>query len=170
MAYPFPFGYCQLSDVQARINAGSWDSTKTGAMPTQAQVNQFILEAATTIDVVLRKTGYFVPLRPVAGLAVLPPQVFTYLLTLNATLATGSVERTRHGSAEENEDTVSHYWIHLGDDLLARLEGGHDNLTIWGCDGDFPPIADQSKAVSMQINDPLTGIPSTPAFSRSMLF
>jgi hypothetical protein len=165
MGYPFPYGYCQISDVEARINAGSWDATRTGARPSVAQVDAFIGDGATQIDLTLGKRGYTIPLTPAVGQTI-SPLVFALLQQINAALATAAVERTRHGSEDENEDSNASYWMTWADDMLARLEDGADNLTIFGVAGTFEPQADQSLAVSMGSTYEADGTVSQPMFTR----
>jgi hypothetical protein len=142
-AYPYPFGYCGVEDVQARIVSGSWTPQKTGAWPNPQQVSDFILTGAVAIDTVLARSGYYVPLRPQVGQTI-QPQAYQTLLDINAALATAATEKTRHGSQDTNEDDNAGWWLQYADDRIARLEAGDDNLAQFGLDGPFLPVADIS--------------------------
>ena len=166
MPYPYTFGYCQLSDISARINAGTWTGG-TGSAPNATQANQFILEGAAQIDIAMRHRGYYVPLVPTPPLVAVPPVVYTYLQHVNAALACAMVERVRHGSAEESADTVADYWMSLADDLIARIESGVDDLGLMGISGDFPPIADQSRGMYVGGRQDGLGNANSPTFTMT---
>jgi hypothetical protein len=167
-AYPFPYGYCDVTDVQARIAAGTWNPTKTGAQPTLAQVQEFILEGASAIDTVLARTGYYVPLRARSDLAI-QPQAYQTLLDVNAALAVAAIEKTRHGTQDVSADENAGWWLQYADDRIARIEGGDDNLWQFGLDGPFPPVPDMSVGMLYTGITDSDGNPTTPYFSHGMV-
>lgn len=166
-AYPFPYGYCDMTDVQSRIQAGSWTPTKTGGWPTMQQAQDFILQAAIAIDTVLARTGYTIPLVPQSG-KVIGQQVWQTLLDINAALTVAQIEKTRHGSQDLNEDTNATWWMTYADDRLARIESGDDNLSLFGLDGPFYPIADRSRGMLWTGAVDANGIATPSYFSRNM--
>lgn len=158
--YPFGTGYATINDVAARVSAGSWDPNKPNQYPTSVQVAQLLIEASAMVDMVLAKAGYTVPLvaSPGAPGGIIQPQVYTFLRNVTAALGTAHVELTRHGSGAKNADKISTEWMQLADDLLARLETGEDNLTIFGVAGGFEFEADPAHIISTgnDIFDPTT--------------
>lgn len=169
MSYANSIGYCDVKDVQARVSAGTWNPGKTGASPTVDQVNVFIAEGATQIDLVIVRRGYTIPLTAAPGM-IISPLVYTLLRQINAALATSAVERSRHGSQDEQEDSNAAYWMTFADDMLARIESGADNLALLGVGGTFVPQADQSRAVSMGSTYDSGGNISQPFFRRDSQF
>ncbi len=162
--YPFPTGYAEIADVAARINAGTWNpSNDSTSSPTAGQVNQFLIEATAEVDMVLRKTGYFVPLQMQGGYPAspLPPTVLTKLQVITAALASAMVEKVRHGSATQESDQVGSDWKKLADGLLARLQDGSDN---------FPPQPDQSRGATWTGQTDSSGNANVPLFNRSQSF
>jgi hypothetical protein len=166
-AYPFPYGYCDMTDVQSRIQAGSWTPTKTSAWPTMQQAQDFILQGAVSIDTVLARTGYTIPLAAQSG-KVIGQQVWQTLLEINAALAVAYVEKARHGSQDMNEDSNATWWMTYADDRLARIESGDDNLSLFGLDGPFYPIADRSRGMLWTGSVDADGNATVPYFSRGM--
>jgi hypothetical protein len=166
-AYPYPYGYCDMTDVQSRIQAGSWTPTKTGAAPTMQQAQDFILDGAVMIDTVLARTGYTIPLKAQSG-QVIGQQVWLTLLDINAALTVAFVEKTRHGSQDMNEDPNATWWMTYADDRLARIESGDDNLSLFGLDGPFYPIADRARGMIWTGATDADGNATVPFFSRSM--
>jgi hypothetical protein len=166
--YPYPFGYCDISDIQSRITAGSWSPLKTGAWPTLQQAQEFILEAAAAIDTVLARTGYFVPLQARSGMTI-APQVYQTLLDVNAAYAVASVEKTRHGAQDVSADENAAWWLQYADNRIARIEGGDDNLWQFGLDGPFPPVPDMSVGMLYTGITDSDGNPTTPYFSHGMV-
>lgn len=150
--YPYPTGYAQINDVASRVNAGTWDPTKSTAAPSTAQVEQWLIEATAAIDAALATRGYFVPLQP-ADSFVAPAGMTTWngvgvgawLLLRNvcAAYATSFVESTRHGDhTTASHDPQAAFWMELYDDFLTRVETSADNLQTWGVGGPFAPDID----------------------------
>lgn len=169
MAYPYTYGWCQTTDVVARVKQGTYTLDTPGNLST-AQVNNMIAQGAAQIDAVLLKAGYGVQsgggLNAIAGQTIWP-QVFTMLLDLNATYSAALVEMWRHGADSSNNDSQAERLMGLADDLLARIETGAVNLGQMGVDGPFEPQADPSTSMDafMDDPDPVTGVVPAPIFT-----
>lgn len=180
-AYPYTTGYAQLSDVQARISAGSWDPTDPTAYPTSSMVNSWLQDATANIDAALATRGYSVPLTPIANWT--PPagmqvyqgialQAWLMLRSIAAAYAAHYVEAARHGGAgaELNEDPNASHWMEIFDDFMTRVETGADNLTAFGVGGLFVPDIDPAKAMSTGSLGTVLADPSLqegPMFTKS---
>lgn len=163
--WPAPWGYCDVADIQSRINAGTWNPDASGAFPNTSMVQQWITEGAVTIDAALVRNGYFVPIVPQSG-KVIMPQLWLLLRNINASFATGMVERARHGAVDESEDLNAEFWITLFDDFLTRLEQGDDNLRLFGADGPFLPVADRGSKMSVGGQTDANGNAQPPFFTK----
>lgn len=174
--YAYPTGYAQLSDVQARINAGTWDAASPTAAPTSAQVTQWLMEATANIDAALATRGYSIPLSPMAGW-VAPPGMLTYqgigvgawfmLRHIASAYGASFVEASRHGSHGPSEDSNAEYWMTIFDDFLVRLESEADNLEAFGVGGPFAPDIDPANAMG---SGALGAMVSQPSMMDGSLF
>lgn len=140
--WPYPVGYCNFDDVQARINGGSWNvnGTDVVAYPTPEQTNDFIRMASAHIDMRLATMGFNIPIAP-ASSSPIKPQAFLILRDIAAEYACAYVERTRHGSTDENEDADAKYHMQLADDYLALIANGDINFSMFNVAGTFNPVA-----------------------------
>ena len=170
--YPYPYGYADVHHVTDRVSGGAWDPSLGSAAPTVEMVEGYLLEASAEVDLVLRKTGYFVPLTMQSGYPAspLPLTVLTRLQVVAATLAVAMVEKVRHGSATQESDQVGSEWQKRADGLLARLGDGSDNFWQLGIDGDFPPQPNQSRGAAWTGQTDGAGNQNVPLFSRSQSF
>jgi hypothetical protein len=170
--YPFPFGYCAIEHVAARVLGGTWNPQGNSAQaPTIQQTNYFIAEASADLDLRLARTGYTIPLVAQPSMTILP-QVYTHLRTIVAELAAGSVLRSRHGSYDPTsaESKEAEFHIALADDLITSIEDGTTNLTVFGVAGPFEPDIDPAKAIQIpNLYDSTTGLPQTARFTNSIL-
>lgn len=179
--YPYPTGYSQVSDVQARINAGTWDPTDPTAAPSVAQVQQWLIEATANIDAALATRGYFVPLQPATSF-VAPVGMPTWngigtgawmlLRNIAAAYVVYFVEQTRHGDHSAGQyDKNAEQWMQLYDGLASRIETAADNLETWGVGGPFAPEIDPAKgadsgSLGFTLQDP--SVAQAPLFSKGM--
>lgn len=167
MAYPFQNGYCSDSDVLARIKQGQYNPDAPGGITT-AFIEQFILQGATVIDLVLARAGYTVPIVAQPSTTI-GAQVWTHLLAINATYAAGQVELWRHSEDATSVDTQAERLLKLADDMLARLETGADNFAIppFNLAGTFELEADPALAMNTNMDDPdpVTAVVPAPIFS-----
>lgn len=154
--YPYITGYCSVDDVVAQITSGNWNPSAPDAFPTMDQTIRHIKRATARVDMTLAAEGYTVPLQAIPGfvntvtsLAGIQPQGWMLLDEITAILAAGWVELTRHGSGEANADKEGHRLVMLADDMLSQIKSGHLNLTVFGINGPFEPIADISRAASL---------------------
>lgn len=161
-----PMGYCQVIDVEARIKQGGYNPDVPGGI-TSEYIQQYILQAAAQIDMVLAKTGYTLPLTPLVNTLPIGPQAFTFLLNVNAIGAAGYIELWRHAEDVSNADSQAQRLLSLFDDLLARLETGDDNLALFNVAGPWPPEADPAQSMDDGTGDmdPITGIIPIPQFT-----
>jgi hypothetical protein len=165
--WPYPWGYCSNDDVQDRINAGSWDSTVPLAQPPQSTVNKFIGQVSSLIDSRLLANGFYVPLQVQASFpgGQIMPQAWLLLKMCAADWAAGLVEKTRHGSQDENVDAHAKDLLDASAALLEQLGGpaaqgslsglkgavnGEIYLSLFGCAGPFVQVADKSKGIAIQ--------------------
>lgn len=148
-AWPFPTGFAKLSDVTARINASSWDPDSPTATVTEAQVNQWLMEATSRINSALAARGYWVPLRATPGCQQAPGtplyqgiavDAWNILRSICAAYATAMVEASRHGAVgTANEDPDRDWWLNQFTTFLKQIQDGTDNLTAFCVGGEFPP-------------------------------
>jgi len=167
LAYPWPFGYCDVVDVQARITGGTWDAQAADSAVVLAQVCAFIEEATAEIDMALAKRGYTVPLVPQVGVAQIAPTVWVHLRGICAMLSAGRVELARHGSSEAQVDNIGKDLIAIARAQLARIESGADNLTIFGVAGPSEPQVDPGTGMSEGTLTDMNGNPLPPLFTIS---
>lgn len=166
--YPCEYGYADISDVQARVASAQWNpldpAQAADAYPTVAQVNDWITQASHSVDAVLLRRGYNVPLVPQPSTTI-APQAWTILQTVSAEIVTGWVENTR-GSQDDKGMATGEWHLKYADDLLARLENGDDNLTLLGVAGTFEPQADPAGAMNTNMDDPdpITNQVPSPVF------
>jgi hypothetical protein len=150
--YPYTSGYAQLADVQARVNAGTWDASKPNAAPTVAQVQTWLRDASAQVDATLAVRGYYVPLR--AQTAFTAPagatsfngivvQGYQHLRSLVADYVAGMVQATRHGGSRST-DTDRDAWLKRWQQQLTAIRDGKDSLWAFGADGTFAPALDHS--------------------------
>jgi len=179
-AYPYATGYAQLSDVTARVSAGTWDpGNDPSASPTAAMVNTWLMDATANIDAALATRGYWVPLQPLPDF--LPPsgmtllngigvQAWLMLRSIAAAFATHYVEAARHGSVgQANEDPNAAHWMEIYDDFVTRLESSADDLMVFGVGGPFPPDPNAANAADSGSLGPITATPwlqQGPLFSK----
>ena len=170
--YPYPYGYADVNHVTDRVSGGAWDPSLGSAAPTVEMVEGYLLEATAEVDLVLRKTGYYIPLTMQASYppSPLPLTVLTRLQVVTATLAVATVEKVRHGSATQESDQVGADWQKRADGLLSRLGDGSDNFWQLGIDGDFPPQPNQSRGAAWTGQSDASGNPNVPLFSRNQSF
>ncbi len=180
VGYPYSTGYATVADVQARVNAGTWDPTKPTAAPTVAQVTNWLLEATACIDAALGKRGYYVPLTAATSWSP-PPGMPTYqgigigawlmLRNIAAAYATHFVEAARHGSIGQSQDQNADRWGTIYQNFLTLIEDGEDNLVTFGIGGPFAPEIDPARGASSGslgffLADPSTA--ESPIFYRSL--
>lgn len=171
-SWPYAQGYCDVSDITARVLSGSWDPLNNKQeRPSVSQVERWIQEYSSAMDLALGKAGYTLPLTTTAGAtgSNLPIQVVAHLRNICAQAVAGEVEAARHGAFDKNKDSQAEFRIKFYDDLMARLENGTDPLTLFGIEGAWEPDPDPAQAIQIGNLTDLSGNAKTPIFTTGSL-
>lgn len=117
-----PSSYCTISDVNALVPQSPFTST---TVPTQAQVEQFIVDISTIIDATLGNLGYTVPI-PVAS----APQTKIILTRLTASGALGLALQVRLTAVSPDSALTNNVWTLRFEKWLTALKDNTDPFEL----------------------------------------